>query len=74
LFFPSFNEHQNDWCNFQHATQEHRFALTTPTTPIQLNTLSGNLEVQAVINKTSELDLSSRVSLDGQATLELRYL
>lgn len=43
-------------------------------TPIQLNTLSGNLEVQAVINKTSELDLSSQVSLDGQATLELRYL
>lgn len=43
-------------------------------TPVSLNTLSGNLEVHAVINKTSELDLNSQVSLDGQATLELRYL
>lgn len=43
-------------------------------TPMALNTLSGTLEVQAVINKTSELDLNSQISLDGQATLELRYL
>lgn len=43
-------------------------------TPVQLNTLSGNLEVHAVINRTSELDLNSQVTLDGQATLELRYL
>lgn len=44
------------------------------STPIHLNTLSGNLEIRAVINKTSELDLNSRINLDGQATLELRYL
>lgn len=43
-------------------------------TPAQVNTLTGILEVQAVINKTSELDLSNQVNLDGQATLELRYL
>jgi len=43
-------------------------------TPIQLNTLTGNLEIQAVINKTSELDMTSQITLDGQATLELRYL
>lgn len=43
-------------------------------TPIALNTLSGTLEIQAAINKTSELDLNSQISLDGQATLELRYL
>lgn len=43
-------------------------------TPAQLNTVTGNLEVQAVINKTAELDMSSQVNLDGQATLELRYL
>lgn len=42
--------------------------------PVLLNTVSGNLEVHAVINKTSELDLSSQINLDGQATLELRYL
>lgn len=43
-------------------------------TPAQVNTVTGNLEVQAVINKTAELDLSNQVNLDGQATLELRYL
>lgn len=42
--------------------------------PISLNTVSGQIEVQAVINKTSELDLNSQINLDGQATLELRYL
>lgn len=47
---------------------------TGTNTPIQLNTLSGNLEIQAVINKTSELDMTGQISLDGQATLELRYL
>lgn len=43
-------------------------------TPAHVNTVTGNLEVQAVINKTTELDLSNQVNLDGQATLELRYL
>lgn len=42
--------------------------------PFPVNTVSGNLEVHAVINKTSELDLNSQINLDGQATLELRYL
>jgi type 1 fimbria pilin len=42
--------------------------------PFPMNTVSGNLEVHAVINKTSELDLNSQINLDGQATLELRYL
>lgn len=42
--------------------------------PIPVNTVSGTLEVRPTINKTSELDLNSQVSLDGHATLELRYL
>ncbi|MCF5721101.1 DUF1120 domain-containing protein [Pseudomonas syringae] len=42
--------------------------------PVALNVLSGTMEVQAIINKTSELSLSSQINLDGQATLELRYL
>lgn len=42
--------------------------------PIQVNTVSGQIEVQAVINKLSELNLNGQVNLDGQATLELRYL
>lgn len=43
-------------------------------TPAQINTVTGKLEVRAVINKVSELDMNSQVNLDGQATLELRYL
>jgi len=42
--------------------------------PILLNTVAGSVEVQAVINKTSELDMSSQINLDGHATLELHYL
>jgi len=42
--------------------------------PILVNAVSGNVEVQAVINKTSELDMSNQINLDGHFTLELRYL
>lgn len=42
--------------------------------PVSLTTISGNLEVQAVINRTSALTLNQEVNLDGHATLELRYL
>ncbi|WP_273825864.1 MULTISPECIES: DUF1120 domain-containing protein [Pseudomonas] len=44
------------------------------THPASVERVSGVLEVQAVINKTSELDIKEAVSLDGSATLELRYL
>ena len=42
--------------------------------PIKLNTVAGQIEVLPVINKTSELNMSNQINLDGQATLELRYL
>lgn len=42
--------------------------------PIHLNTVSGSVEVQAVINKASELNLNNQINLDGQATLELHYI
>lgn len=42
--------------------------------PILVNTVAGSVEVQAVINKTSDLDMSSQINLDGHATLELHYL
>lgn len=42
--------------------------------PIKLNTVAGQIEVWPVINKTSELSMSNQINLDGQATLELRYL
>lgn len=43
-------------------------------TPIAFRTLAGKLEVEAFINKGSELDLTSVIKLDGQTTLELTYL
>lgn len=44
------------------------------TAPSALTTLTGKLEVQAYINKTSELDLTKPIALDGLTTLELVYL
>jgi len=42
--------------------------------PIAFTTLAGKLNVQAYINKASELDLTKPVKLDGLTTLELVYL
>lgn len=50
------------------------WASSASTAPVALSTVSGNLLVQAVINKTSAFSVGSGISLDGHATLELRYL
>lgn len=42
--------------------------------PKAFTTLAGKLRVQAYLNKTSELDVSSPVTLDGLTTIELVYL
>ncbi|KHN51564.1 DUF1120 domain-containing protein [Pectobacterium fontis] len=42
--------------------------------PVAFTNLAGKLNVQAYINKASELDLSNPVKLDGLTTLELVYL
>lgn len=42
--------------------------------PVRLTVISGDLQFQAVINKTSELNFKDVARLDGLATLELRYL
>lgn len=42
--------------------------------PAALSTLSGTLGIQAYINKSSELDLTKPVKLDGLTTIELVYL
>lgn len=42
--------------------------------PVAFTTMTGELMVQAVINKASELDLSKPIALDGLSTLELVYL
>ncbi|MHA7848005.1 DUF1120 domain-containing protein [Serratia sp. D1N4] len=43
-------------------------------TPKAFTTMSAKLGVQAFINKTSELDLTHEITLDGLTTLELVYL
>lgn len=50
------------------------WAQTGKLDPITFTLLSGKLGVQAYINKTSELDLSKTIRLNGLATLELVYL
>ncbi|MDR7341625.1 hypothetical protein J2X14_000013 [Pantoea alhagi] len=42
--------------------------------PTSHTVFTGGISVQAYINKTSELDVSKEVKLDGLATLELIYL
>ncbi|HDT0776051.1 TPA: DUF1120 domain-containing protein [Klebsiella aerogenes] len=43
-------------------------------TPAAFSTLTGTLEVQALINPSSTLDLSQPVTLDGSVTVEMVYL
>lgn len=43
-------------------------------TPLIFTNMSGTINVRAYINKTSELDISQPITLDGQTTIELVYL
>lgn len=42
--------------------------------PVAFTTLAGTMDVQAYLNKTSELDISKPIRMDGLTTLELFYL
>lgn len=72
----------NSWLNtplggpMYHNTlqRSNSWAATGTTTPVAFTTLSGTLSVQAFINKTSALDLTHEIQLDGLTTLELVYL
>jgi hypothetical protein len=50
------------------------WANATTVAPVAFERLSGNLVIQAVLNKGSELNVTDDVELDGSATLELVYL
>ncbi|AHG19502.1 hypothetical protein Z042_07655 [Chania multitudinisentens RB-25] len=56
------------------STRYSSWATTGTATPVAFTTLSGQLGVQAYINKASELDLTKPIALDGLTTLELVYL
>ncbi|CAO96698.1 Conserved hypothetical protein (DUF1120) [Erwinia tasmaniensis Et1/99] len=43
-------------------------------TPVIFTNMTGTINVRAYINKTSELDISQPITLDGQTTIELVYL
>ena len=57
--------------NYQRLTS---WAATGTSTPVAFTSLSGQLGVQAYINKGSELDLSKPVHLDGLTTITLYYM
>ncbi|MFP0195008.1 DUF1120 domain-containing protein [Pseudomonas sp. PHC1] len=49
------------------------WASTGTLTPVEFTTLTGKLGVQAYINKTTELDISKPIALNGLTTIELVY-
>ncbi|CAI0770411.1 DUF1120 domain-containing protein [Serratia quinivorans] len=56
-------------------TERHiTWAATGTLTPVAFKTLAAKLDVQAFINKASELDITKPIHLDGLATIELVYL
>lgn len=42
--------------------------------PVALTTLTGTIDMQAVINKASELDLTKTINLDGLVSIQVNYL
>ncbi|MDO7895688.1 DUF1120 domain-containing protein [Pseudomonas citrulli] len=46
----------------------------TATAPHLLTTVTGELEIQAAINNTTELVVTEDLQIDGSTTLELRYI
>ena len=42
--------------------------------PVSVSTLTGTLEVKAVINRTQDLDLTREVTLDGRTSLSVDYI
>ncbi|RMT64883.1 hypothetical protein ALP29_200987 [Pseudomonas syringae pv. avii] len=60
---------------YNHNIDRHTsWAATGTVDPIAFTTFSGELQVQAYLNKSAELDLSKPVNLDGLTTIELIYL
>lgn len=56
------------------SSRIYTVAATDTLVPAAFSTLSGTLDVQAIINPASTLDLSQPVTLDGSVTVEMVYL
>ena len=50
------------------------FAAVGTTTPGAYKNVSGMLSIQAIIDKTANLDITGDLPLDGSITLEVQYL
>lgn len=46
----------------------------TTAVPASITTLTGTLEVRAVINRTNDLDLTRDITLDGRTSLSVDYI
>jgi len=46
----------------------------TTAVPASITTLTGTLEVKAVINRTNDLDLTRDITLDGRTSLSVDYI
>lgn len=55
-------------------TRMFTWAKQGQATPAKFTTMNGRVSAQAYINKTSELDLTKPIALDGLINLELVYL
>ncbi|MFP2768854.1 DUF1120 domain-containing protein [Oceanisphaera sp. KMM 10153] len=68
------------WGHTRFGTTQHRsdystsWSATEGGRPLAFRNLSGNLVVQAVLNRGDALPLQDEVPLDGLATLEMLYL
>jgi opacity protein-like surface antigen len=72
---PADNWLANSTGLFMNSTNRQiSWATTGTVVPVAFKTLAGTLEVQAYINKSSELDITKPIHLDGLTTLELIYL
>ncbi|WP_050478103.1 DUF1120 domain-containing protein [Herbaspirillum rhizosphaerae] len=59
---------------YSNGTGRLSFATAGTIVPSAYKTMTGTIAVQAVIDKTSNLDLTGDVPLDGSATIEVQYL
>lgn len=74
VWVPSANLSAGSLFNTAFKDLQMSWAPKGQLTPIAFTTAAGKLGVQAYITKTSELDLSKPINLDGLTTLELVYL
>lgn len=56
------------------SVRDTSWGATGTIVPIEFTDFSGTLQVQAYLNKSTDLDLSKPINLDGFSTLELVYL